>query len=254
MTVTKKLRMAAWLLLAVCLLTACRAGAPALKYENGAYRDAASERAFRRAPECYRAASCLTETVYATIPSGKAEKPLYAIEGMDPTLWLTDENYTVYYSESITLPKLSELSVSRITLAIEYEAATVAHSFVEKPEQINALIALCEGDVTVPKSKVIPTADNIYKMLFASSTYPGLLYSLECWSFEKDVELFYPLAEDGSVPALFAGVAGSVRNGEAVYNVGKYLIFDRYAGKFYVPADLIDGFFTEQSGGVDGNA
>ena len=85
------------LLAGLTLLTSC-GGAAELHYADGAYRNEKDGTAFVLAPLCYRALSSLEDEEIARIVGTRNEKPLYAIEGMDSALWLTDENFDLYYS------------------------------------------------------------------------------------------------------------------------------------------------------------
>ena len=113
---------------ALCLLLVCAAlfascgGAIELSYENGAYRNEKSGAAYVMAPLCYRAISRLDAEEIAKIVGTKSEKVLYAIEGLDSSLWLTDENFDLYHSETVTLPDGSEFYLQdRTVIGWEYQ-------------------------------------------------------------------------------------------------------------------------------------
>lgn len=236
----------------LCLLLVCAAllvscgGATELTYENGAYRNEKSGAAYVMAPLCYRAISRLDAEEIAKIVGTKSEKILYAIEGLDSSLWLTDENFDLYYSETLNLPELWEMNVTDISLCLS-GAYAVPVATIEQAAQIADVVETYEKGTTIPGDKVIPQPETRYEMLFLSSDYPGIAYVLEYWKFAQEVDVYAKLNEDGSVPDLYPGIKSEINEqGEAVFHLGENLVYDRANDCFYAVGGVLESyFFTE---------
>ena len=232
------------LLAGLVLLTSC-GGAAELHYADGAYRNEKDGTAFVLAPLCYRALSRLEDEEIARIVGTRNEKPLYAIEGMDSALWLTDENFDLYYSESVALPELWEMRVTRISQCVSGAYALPLRT-ITRSEQIDDVIETYRLGTTVPGEEIIPQPASRYELVFESSDYPGIAYVLEYWTFTEDVEVYAPLNADGSLPDLYHGLEAEIRNGEAVFQLGRYLMYDRVSDRVYVMKDILESYFTNE--------
>ena len=81
-------------------------------------------------------------------------------------------------------------------------------------------------------------------MVFSSDTYTGVLYVLECWRFTDDVKVYAKLDANGQIPAdLYPGIQAEIVNGEAVFNLGKTLVYDRYTELCYPLGSAYDAYF-----------
>ncbi len=237
---------------ALCLLLVCAAlfascgGAIELSYENGAYRNEKSGAAYVMAPLCYRAISRLDAEEIAKIVGTKSEKVLYAIEGLDSSLWLTDENFDLYHSETVTLPALWEMAVARISLCLS-GAYAVPVATIERSEQIADVVETYQRGTTIPGNQIIPQPETRYELLFVASDYPGIAYVLEYWKFAEEVDVYAKLNADGSIPDLYPGIKSEItEQGEAVFHLGKNLMYDRVNDCFYAVGDVLESyFFTE---------
>ena len=237
---------------ALCLLLVCAAlfascgGAMKLSYENGAYRDGKSGAAFLAAPVCYRAVSRLDAEEIARIESTRGDRVLYAIEGMDSTLWLTDENFDVYYSETLTLPALWEMNITRISQCQSGAYAVPLHT-IDRAEQIADVVETYQKGTTIPGDRIIPSPEARYELLFQSSDYPSIAYVLEYWTFAQGVDVYAPLNADGSIPDLYPGIRSEItEQGEAVFHLGQYLMYDRANDCFYAVGEVLNSYFTTE--------
>ena len=235
-------RAIAFLLLCLVLFTACASkGAVTLKYENGAYRNAEKGMAFLCAPICYRASSArVSEGAVAVLVSDYADnKYLYAIDNADSAKWLSTEDFTLYCAEGILLPSLAQMQPTLITNA----QAGFGVSVINDELIIADIVETYEKGTTVPRAKIIPPVDERYEMVFSSDIYKGVLYVLECWRFTEDVKVYAKLTADGSVPDYYPGIQAEIVNGEAVFNLGKTLIYDRAADTCYPIGSSYNDYF-----------
>ena len=242
-----KKRLAVLCLSLILLLTSCSGGAYDLIYSNGAYRNEKQNTAFVLAPLCYRAVSALTEETVAVIKNSYgSDVPLYAIEGMDTTKWLTDEQFDVYCDENLALPKLSQMNTVYITLS--YITYPFEIGRIEKASEIADLVGRYENGTSIPASKIIPAPENRFELLFFSSTYQGIAYSLEYWKFSEEVLVHAKLTENGEIPNLYPGVTATVEvvNGvsEAVFHLGTGLVYDRTQDLFFPMGSQLESYFT----------
>lgn len=238
----------ALLLITLLLAVACKGGAAELSYKEGAYRSEDGTKTYRQAPLCYKAVSVLDDEVVAVIKFSKGDDmPLYAIEGMDPSLWLANENYEVYCGEGALLPSLREMKVSYITCS-ELSSVAIEMGRIEGAAEIADLVDIYEKGTTIPSKKVTATPTARYEILFFSSLYPGLTYSMEYRKYSAEVTFATRLNEDGSLPDTYPGLNATVEElaGEqvAVYHLGDGLLYDRTNDRYYAIGDLLEGYFT----------
>ncbi len=230
------------LLTVAILLSACAGGAPTLEFENGAFRDSNKELAFHCAPVCYRAASANDQDDAVAIVKSPlhGEAPLYTVEGMDASIWLSSADHTLYYAEGTELPSLAQLKPTLVANAL----AGFSVSVISDARTIADLVEIYEKGTTVPRQKIIPMHEERYEMVFSSDTYVGILYVLECWRFTEDVLVYAKLDANGQIPAdLYPGIHAEIVNGEAVFNLGKTIVYDRYADVCYPVGSAYDAYF-----------
>ena len=118
---------------------------------------------------------------------GILEEKLYKIGDMDPQLWLTTEysgaTTTVYYSETIDLPELSELSpeLCYICEAGEnvYSVYTLGESDGEG-EIIEGIISALYDETTEPEIWPRSDATETYMLKLYSEKWPAIYYNLVC--------------------------------------------------------------------------
>lgn len=232
----------ALVLLLAIMLSACSGGAVKLQYENGAYRNAEKGLAFRCAPICYRAASAMVDDGAVAILKSDydADVMLYAIEGLDSKLWMASEDHTLYCGDGVVLPTLAQMKPTLVTNS----QAGFGIAVISDAREIADLIETYEKGSTVPSVKIIPVPQERYEMVFSSDTYTGVLYVLECWRFTDDVKVYAKLDANGQIPAdLYPGIQAEIVNGEAVFNLGKTLVYDRYTELCYPLGSAYDAYF-----------
>lgn len=116
---------------------------------------------------------------------GIMEEKLYKIGDMDPTLWLTTEYSgaatTVYYSESIELPSVEELSPRLCYICEQGEKAysiyTLGSSEGEDSVIKELISAICDEEAE-PEIWPRSDADETYMLKFYSEKWPAIYYNL----------------------------------------------------------------------------
>ena len=216
-------RLAALLLACLTLFCACRTKSSELHLENGAFRNEQTGVAYREAPATYRATSVLQgEPLFRAMGVLSDGIPLYAIEGADADDYLTDEHYTLYYNENVTLPTLAEMKPYAISLS--YNAIERGKLDEGDQEAIDLLMQRLEQDVTYPKSALPAAAHERFELLFHSKEYPGFFYALEYWKYENS----FTFTHDGKEISVEKGV-----------------VYDRGRDCFYAMGDVLEDTFTK---------
>lgn len=116
---------------------------------------------------------------------GAMEEKLYKIGDMDPALWLTTEYSgaatTVYYSEDITLPALSELSPELCYICEQGEQTYSIYTFGSSEGEdvvIEELIGALYDEEAEPEIWPRGDADETYMLKFYSEEWPAIYYNL----------------------------------------------------------------------------
>ena len=161
-------------LLALTLLTSCTGPNVKLTYENDQFLNSKFEL-------CYNVASDAWEPV--TIGKAYAyyeesDLTFYRIEGANPKLWLTEGEFpfTVFYSDTITLPTLFELSPSEMHICSVSTVTFSLHTSTDDALISQILSLLRDGEeVEMP----FGAADTNLEIKFhSSSTLTFLYYSV----------------------------------------------------------------------------
>ncbi len=226
MKYTRLLRAAALLLACLALFCGCGEKSSELRLENGAFRNEKTGVAYREASDCYRATSFLQgEPLYLATGLLSDGIPLYAIENTDSNEFLTDENFTLYYNENVTLPTLAEMKPYAISLS--YNATERGKLDENDQAVINELLERLEQDESYPRALLAGSSYERFELLFYSKEYSGFFYVLEYWKYGEESFTF---VDDG-----------------AEISVGKGVIYDRGNDRFYVMGDLLETIFTEHA-------
>ncbi len=180
--------LALFALLSVLLCSAsCRLGIKTLSYDKQAYiyTEKSSGVSYLTAPLCYEAVSIAGE--YAVWDSGRADVVFYGIGDKEPLEWLTVEDKTVFYADSLTLPSLDDMQVSEAIVCAEGEYTVAIAKITEGAELENLKSLWLRGDACDCPLK---QTENKYRLKFASEKYDWLYYSL---SYIEDGEGGYYL-------------------------------------------------------------
>ena len=226
--------------LCLCLLLcACSRVTEYTVRDDGGIYNKKSKQSYDAAPSYYHAYSYHPDDVAGiyTDPDDGIEKNLYRITGSGN--YLCDEEYNLYLPKGETLPALSEMEITKISLCQPAAQFYAERSYTDSDEIAGILNAVLGA--SVPYSRVQRSADQNYSILFLDTDL-GLVLELEYLVYVEPVIIYEPLNADGSAPALY-GVEPSVEelSGEkvAVYDLGTQLILNRSAGVCCAVHDLL---------------
>ncbi len=242
-------RLAACLLLLCSLLASCKGGSYTLFYKDGKYVNEKMEKTFYAAPYSYRVLEIKDlKKVSATIDMGKEKVDLYALKSMDSSHWLSDEDFNLYYSNGVTLPKLQDMQVNRISL-VQKGAYNQVMASITNTAMILDSVEFCTTGTTVPAEKITlnPDTDTAYELLFFSALYPDIAYAMEYWTFSQNVYIYAKLTDDGQIPNLYPGIEAEIVTVEgervAKFNLGNGLVYDRDADVCYAVGKVLESYF-----------
>ncbi len=176
------------LLLSTVILVSCASSTVTLSYEDGKLVNKRLGLSYVPAPTNYQPKVVGEE--YACYK--KSDMTLYAIGGLDPKEWLTEEYAgsatTVFHAEDIALPLLSEMGVTEIIVCSNKEI-TVGVATISDHAVIDRLIDLFEnGELAYwPVVNAVRT----YEMKFSSAEkYPHLYFNLIYGEFESGTFIY----------------------------------------------------------------
>ena len=246
---TPTLRLAALLLLLCSLLVSCKSGAYKLTYQDGAYVNEKKAITFYAAPFSYRVLEIRDlSRVNATIGSGKYKTDLFALATMDSALWLSDEDFNLYFSSSVTLPKLTDMQVNQISL-VQKGAYNQVMASITDAAMLADTVEFCTTGTTIPAEKITlnPDTDTAYELLFFSAIYPDIAYAMEYWTFSENVYVYAKLTDEGEIPDLYPGITATVETvaGERVarFDLGNGLVYDRDRDVCYAVGQVLESYF-----------
>jgi hypothetical protein len=246
------LRIAAFLLLLCALLASCKGGSYTLFYKDEKYVNEKKGKTFYAAPYSYRVLEIKDlGKVNATIDMGKKKTDLFALKSMDPAHWLSDEDFNLYYSSEVTLPKLQDMQVNRISL-VQKGAYNQVMASITNTAMILDSVEFCTTGTTIPAEKITlnPDTDTAYELLFFSALYPDIAYAMEYWTFSKTVYIYAKLTDDGQIPNLYPGIKAEIVTveGERVarFDLGDGLVYDREADVCYAVGKVLESYFLTE--------
>ncbi len=241
------------LLAALTVLSSC-GGAPTLRFKNGVYTNKKTNISYTHAPSCYQAIAYHADQEVAKIEQkGMEDIILYAVDGVDPSRWLTTENYELLYAVGTTLPALWEMNVSTVYVNQSAEIS-FAVATVKEATTINALIEVYQSGVSFPQSHMEKGLTyEKYDLVFQSE---HLRYCLAYWQFEEEVLIYEPISSLTDFEILYPGVEVTTEvydyteNGVAkqeylaVYHFGKGIVYNRETGLCYPVGTLISDYLA----------
>lgn len=172
----KYTRICAALAAAMLSLASCSGPLRTLKPEGEYLCDASRAINYYNAPVCYEPEA--VGDPYASFTSGSTEVTLYAIPGLDPELWLT-EDYTgigsLFVSSEITLPPLEEFGADTIHLCVQSKTVWEFATVTDRALVDEVIRTFTEGE-SVPYPSTTPSVD--LRLKFSSPDYPSIYYNL----------------------------------------------------------------------------
>lgn len=224
MRTRKFLHTAAFLLACLSLFSACGSRPQKLRLQDGAYRTK-KELAYCEAPQTYRATSILEGEEQFVATGGVPDTFfLYAIENADPSNWLTDEHYTLFYNEDITLPSLADMKPYAISLCWTVDGTAKERGRLDRDNsaQVDELVRMISEGKSYPKDMLLLAEHDSFELLFHSDEYPEFYYVLQYWKFQA--------------PFVFA-------DGDQTITVETGVVYDRFNGQFYPIGDTLEAYF-----------
>lgn len=189
----------AFFCLSLLFLTACAKKTVSLTYSEGVYRNEKQGYALVYSQTgCIRAAQAFTEAPAAVIRNQTGrDVPLYEIPGMDPRCWLCDADHAVYLDENLTLPALSDLTVTEIAIAnLNTLSQKTALARIEDPEKIANLLDIYFTGIPTAPDDLPAEVGNKFELFFISTEFPSLYYVLEYWSYTTEGGVIYDSMRD----------------------------------------------------------
>lgn len=162
--------------LAVLLtLSGCNIGLVRIEHDikTPLYTDAASGISYTYAPSCYEAVRVGDK--YAKWKNESTTVLFYDMEGADPTLWLTEEGKTVFYSQDVELPSPEEMGISEILVCAEDEYA-VALVSISDAQHMSEIISTWQNGEAVEYTAATPVRN--YRVKMVSELYPWMYFNL----------------------------------------------------------------------------
>ncbi len=221
------LRVSALLIASLLLFCACAKKAPTLIYRDGAYRSEAGDAAFCKASMNYRAQSIVREPVIFHLSRNAKQDPtpLYAIDGLSTSEWLTDENFNLYHSSDITLPSLTEMDPSTVYMRVsgDLTGSPVGYLGEEQKDAIDDLVDILTNGISHPGNKIAFAPTECYELLFESPKHPGILFVLEYWTYDDTVT---HIDEAGEI------------------ELNKGIVYDIETDRFFVMGEILEDYFN----------
>ncbi len=181
--------------------------------DGGKYVDKKTNVSYIDAPACYEPIA-MSEKLYGTLDEVK----LYEIIGADPQKWLAETTGTVFYADGVTLPTLSQMTISRADILVDGTT-----SIPVETEHTSALAAAYRDGESVLYTS--PSKDIIKRSVvvrFADESL-GLYYRLT----------YIELTEDYVIDNI---------------NYGKRFLLNRFEDYRFVPVgDFLDAYFAAES-------
>lgn len=195
-SVFRRLAAFAFSVLLTLSLVACKDDTRRFKHEAGKFTDESTGTVYIAAPEGYEAT--YKTDVYAKNTAGTVT--FSTISKNDPKMWLTDDDYTLYHAETVTLPTLQDLGASTIYVCVSTEKTTVCYIKIDKASVIENVIQAYTGG----RSAELPSESTreAYDIRFYSDDYPMLYmtYSLKIYDSgyyigDKETETFVNIGD-----------------------------------------------------------
>ncbi|MGN1346265.1 MAG: hypothetical protein ACI4V1_05735, partial [Eubacteriales bacterium] len=159
-----------------------------LKYEDGKIQNKRLGLSYTPAPTNYEPVSVGEAYGYYE----KSDMTLYEIKGLDPHDWLTQayagSATTIFYSDDITLPTLTEMHPNKIYVT-EGDSVTVSICAIDDQDVIDHVIDLFQNGEYAEWPLI--DAYITYELKFYSEeNYPHIYYNLTYGEFSEGIFLY----------------------------------------------------------------
>ncbi|NLZ37854.1 MAG: hypothetical protein GX897_10365 [Clostridiales bacterium] len=118
------------------------------------------------------------------------KRVLYTIPGMDPKQWLTEEFEgigSLYYSDTITPPKLEDFGANLIYICIEDNIIMKVNEINDQEKVTDIVNAFISGE----EAELPPDGSNVYHLKFLSPDWPSLYYDILYVEYDSEHNYLY---------------------------------------------------------------
>ena len=247
------------LMLAISLAFSSCSSVTVMESENGMYVNPDTGVSYHAAPANYESKAVNKAELVACLGSADMEEAyLYAIDGASSMQFLTTIYNDVFYADGITLPTLREMNATRV-LFTQTKVLTASLVQIEEADILSQLVAAYEGkgfdsELMIFEDDCIRKLD--FRLKFESTAYPSLYYTLDYYSYSKEITLWEPIDDAENFENLHPGVEVTTaeENGYlyAVYHFGTDFLYDHVTGICYPLWDTLTEYHDSLTDGASG--
>lgn len=233
------------LLCMVTLFTSC-GKPPKLEVENGNYTNKKSGVTYLRASMNYEAVSIVKGKTVARVAQDKLDDIiLYEIDNTAPEKLLATEDYELFYAKGTTLPTLWEMHPTKV-LITQTGTISFSNATIEDAIDVAALVELYRNGVSFQETDMLAgMTPERYDLKFASTEYPAFYYTLTYRRYTEDVKVYVSVDDPNNFVPAYPGVEVTIEDGDAVYNFGKEILYDRVTGSCYAVGDTVSKYLDD---------
>lgn len=247
------------LMLAALLSFASCSSVTVMDFEDGMYVNPDTGVSYHAAPANYESKTVNKAEPIASLGKADMEETyLYAIDGVSARQFLTTIYNDIFYADGFLLPTLREMNTNRV-LFTQTKVLTASLVQIEEKEILSKLVAAYEGKGF--DSELMIFEDDCYRKLdfrlkFESELYPSLYYTLDYYSYSKEITLWEPISDAENFEILYPGVEVTTaeENGYlyAVYHFGTDFLYDHVTGICYPLWDTLTEYHDRLTDGAAG--
>jgi len=255
----KSLVCLATLMLAVLLACTSCSSVTVMESKDGAYVNPDTGIVYHPAPANYESVAVNKAEVIASLGSADMEETyLYAIDGVTTKQFLTTSYNDVFYADGIVLPTLRQMNANRV-LFTQTKVLTASLVQISEVDVLEKLVSAYEGtgfdsELMIFEDGCIRKLD--FRLKFESADYPSIYYTLDYYSYSKEITLWEPIADAEHFEILYPGVEVTTaeENGYlyAVYHFGTDFLYDHVTGICYPLWDTLDDYQDRLTDGASG--
>ena len=248
----------ALLLAAVLSLSSC-SSVTVMEPKDGMYVNPDTGVSYHAAPANYESKAVNKAEVIASLGSADMEETyLYAIDGVNTRQYLTTIYNDVFYADGIALPTLRQMNTNRV-LFTQTKVLTASLVQIEEKDVLSKLVDAYEGIGF--DSELMIFEDGCYRKLdfrlkFESESYASIYYTLDFYSYSKEITLWEPISDAENFEILYPGVEVTTaeENGYlyAVYHFGTDFLYDHVTGTCYPLWDTLTEYHERLTDGAAG--
>ena len=230
-----------------------------MESKDGMYVNPDTGISYHAAPANYESKAVNKAELVASLGSADMEETyLYAIDGVTTRQFLTTIYNDVFYADGIALPTLKEMGASRV-LFTQTKVLTASLVQIEEADVLSKLVAAYGG--VGFDSELMIFEDDCYRKLdfrlkFESETYSSIYYTLDYYSYSKEITVWEPISDAEGFEIVYPGVEVTTaeENGYlyAVYHFGTDFLYDHVTGICYPLWDTLTEYHERLTDGAAG--